>query len=100
MRLSLVPLVLLLAACGSNVPPSAEGNLSMQALNLPAPTGNQDRDYARTMVVYHQAALDMARRQQARGTDPALRRLASETIAVHERQIGELNGYLERTGGR
>jgi uncharacterized protein (DUF305 family) len=100
MRLSLVPLALLLAACGSNVPPSAAGNLSMQALNLPAPTGNQDRDYARTMIVYHQGAMDMARRQVARGSDAGLRRQATEALEIHERQIGELQAYLERTGGR
>lgn len=100
MRLSLVPLALLLTACGSNIPPSAEGNLSMQALTLPAPTGNQDRDYARTMIVYHQGAMDMARRQLARGSDPGLKRHATEALAVHEKQISELQSYLDRTGGR
>lgn len=100
MRLLSVPLLLLLAACGSNAPPHTEGNISMQALNLPAPTGNQDRDYARTMIAYHQSAIDLARRQASRGSDAALRRIATETIAAKEAEIAELNAYLERTGGR
>jgi uncharacterized protein (DUF305 family) len=100
MRLLSVPLLLLLAACGSNVPPSTEGNISMQALNLPAPTGNQDRDYARTMIAYNQSAIDLARRQASRGSDAALRRIATDTIAEKEAEIAKLNAYLERTGGR
>jgi uncharacterized protein (DUF305 family) len=100
MRPLFVPLALLLAACGSNVPPSEEGNLSMQALALPAPTGNQDRDFARTMIAYHQGAIDLARRQVSRGSDGELRRLAGETIAAREGEIVRLNAYLDRTGGR
>ena len=101
MRLLFVPLLATLAACGSNVPPGAsETNLSMQALNLPAPTGNQDRDYARTMIAYHQSAIDLARRQVSRGSDAGLRDLASRSIAAKEREIAELTAYLERTGGR
>jgi uncharacterized protein (DUF305 family) len=100
MRPLFVPLALLLTACGSNLPPSSEGNLSMQALNLPAPTGNQDRDFARTMIAYHQSAIDLARRQQSRGSDPALRDIASKSIPAREQEIAALNAYLQRTGGR
>jgi uncharacterized protein (DUF305 family) len=52
------------------------------------------------MIVYHQGAMDMARRQVARGSDAGLRRQAIEALEIHERQIGELQAYLERTGGR
>lgn len=100
MRLLFVPFALLLTACGSNVPPSADTNVSMQALNLPAPTGNQDRDYARTMLVHHRGAIDLARRQLARGNDPDLKRLAGEGIAAREQEIARLNAFLEREGGR
>jgi uncharacterized protein (DUF305 family) len=100
MRLLFALPALLLAACGSNVPPSGEANVSMQALNLPAPTGNQDRDFARTMVAYHQGAIDLARRQMSRGSDGQLRQLAGESIAAREREIERLNAYLDRSGGR
>ncbi len=108
MRSLLAPiLVILLAACGSNVPPPDESNgggekggHSMPGMTMPAPTGNQDRDFARAMIVHHQGAIDMSRRQLARGSDPEMRRMAGEIIAAQEREIAELNAFLDRTGGR
>jgi uncharacterized protein (DUF305 family) len=100
----LLPALVLLAACGSNVPPTPEQDRaardSMPGMSMPAPTGNQDRDFARAMIVHHQGAIDMARTQLARGTDPGLRKMAGEIIAAQQREIGELNAYLDRTGGR
>ncbi len=100
--LALLAPALLLAACGSNVPPPDNGSQShgMGGMAMPAPTGNQDRDFARAMIVHHQGAIDMARVQQARGSDPGLRRMAAEIIAAQEREIAVLNAYLDRTGGR
>jgi uncharacterized protein (DUF305 family) len=95
---------LLLAACGSNVPPpQAEDGASAPhsgGMTMPAPTGNQDRDFARAMIVHHQGAMDMSRQQLARGSDPELRRMASEIIAAQQREIEQLNSFLERSGGR
>lgn len=102
--LILAPLAALLAACGSNVPPMADGNANaahqMPGMAMPAPTGNQDRDFARQMIVHHQGAIEMARTQLARGRDPALRTMAGEIIAAQEREITQLNAFLDRTGGR
>jgi uncharacterized protein (DUF305 family) len=105
MRTLLVPLsALLLAACGSNVPPPPEearmNHRDVPGMTMPAPTGNQDRDFARMMIVHHQGAIDMARRQLTRGSDPGLRKMAGEIIAAQEREIAELNAFLDRTGGR
>ena len=73
---------------------------AMPGMAMPAPTGNQDRDFARMMIVHHQGAIDMAKAQLARGRDPGLRQLATEIIAAQEREIAVLNAYLDRTGGR
>lgn len=93
-----------LTACGSNVPPpdqpERKAGHDMAGMSMPAPTGNQDRDFARMMIVHHQGAIDMARKQLAQGTDPGLRRMAGEIIAAQEREIAQLNAYLDRTGGR
>jgi len=105
MKLTILgPATLLLAACGSNVPPSPEeerrAREAKPGMTMPAPTGNQDRDFARTMIAHHQSAIDMARTQLARGTDPALRKMAGQIIADQSREISEFNAYLDRTGGR
>lgn len=96
--------MLLLAACGSNVPPpeeNSQGNpRGMAGMTMPPPTGNQDRDFARMMIVHHQGAIDMARQQVARGSDAEMRRLARDVIAAQQREIAELNAFLDRTGGR
>ena len=101
-NLLLLPFFALLAACGSNVPPQANDSArhGMPGMAMPAPTGNQDRDFARAMIVHHQGAIDMARTQLARGRDPGLRKMAGEIIAAQEREIAELNAFLDRTGGR
>ena len=100
----LLPAIALLAACGSNVPPSPEAERkareAMPGMTMPLPTGNQDRDFARAMIAHHQGAIDMARTQLARGTDPGLRTMAGKIIADQQREIGELNAFLDRTGGR
>lgn len=102
--LILAPACIFLAACGSNVPPMPEEERKIAdaapGTQMPAPTGNQDRDFARMMIAHHQGAIDMARVQLARGTDPGLRKMAGEIIAAQQQEIAQLNAYLDRTGGR
>ena len=93
-----------LAGCGSNVPPMPPQNGmagdDIPGMNMPPATGNQDRDFARMMIIHHQGAIDMSRRQLARGTDPALRKMAGEIIAAQQREIAQLNTFLDANGGR
>ena len=101
--LILAPATLLLAACGSNVPPFEEERNAAQTtpgMAMPPPTGDQDRDFARKMIVHHQGAIDMARQQLARGKDAQMRGMAGKIIGAQQREIAELNAFLDRTGGR
>ncbi len=105
MRLILPALAALsLVACGSNAPPMPPQNgmagHESAGMKMPPATGNQDRDFARMMIVHHQGAIDMSRQQLARGSDPALRKMAGEIIAAQQREIAQLNAFLDANGGR
>jgi len=94
----------LLSACGSNAPPMPQQNgmagQQIPGMRMPGPTGNQDRDFARMMIVHHQGAITMSRQQLTRGADPGLRKMAREIIAAQEREITQLNAFLDAKGGR
>ena len=96
----LLPALALLAACGSNVPPPPEQqNRSATAQPMGPMTGNQDRDFASMMITHHQGAIDMARQQLARGRDPEMRALANKVIADQQREIAQMQAWLEKSGG-
>ena len=79
-----------------------EGMLSDDELEQLSDAQGADaaRMFLEQMIAHHQGAIDMARVQLARGSDPGLRRMAGEIIAAQQREIAELNAYLNRTGGR
>jgi len=62
-------------------------------------TGDQDRDFAAMMVTHHQGAIDMARQELSRGRDPEMRALAGKIIGDQQREIAQMQAWLERRGG-
>lgn len=70
------------------------------AMDAPA-TGDVDLDFARGMVPHHQGAIDMARIELERGTDPAMRRLAQSIVTSQESEIAGMRKWMaQREGAR
>lgn len=56
--------------------------------------GSNDKDFAALMKIHHTGALEMARLQVARGTDPQVKDMAQKMIGEQQKEIGELDAFL------
>lgn len=59
-------------------------------------TGNADVDFRLKMIPHHQGAIDMAKVGLEHGTDPETKALAEAIIAAQEREIAEMQAWLEK----
>ena len=72
---------------------------SMTRMNDDMPktsAGSVDADFVKMMIPHHQAAIDMAKVELAKGKDPAMRKLARNIIAAQEKEIAMMKGWLKK----
>jgi uncharacterized protein (DUF305 family) len=60
------------------------------------PSGDTDVDFVRLMLPHHQAAIDMARTELVRGTNPQIRRLAEEIVAGQQSEMELMQLWLKQ----
>ena len=63
-------------------------------------TGDPDIDFVKLMIPHHQSAIEMAQLVLKYGKDPKIRAIAEDVIREQEREIAELNEWLEKNAGR
>ncbi|HEY1021354.1 MAG TPA: DUF305 domain-containing protein [Flavisolibacter sp.] len=56
--------------------------------------GSNDKDFAALMKIHHAGALEMARLQVARGTDPQVKEMAQKMMGEQQREISEFDAFL------
>ncbi|MBC7650970.1 MAG: DUF305 domain-containing protein [Deinococcales bacterium] len=58
-------------------------------------TGDFDHDFASIMIVHHQAAVDMAKVENAKGANAEMKTMADAIIKTQETEIGTFKGILK-----
>jgi len=67
---------------------------SMTRMNNDMPrdtAGSVDADFVKMMIPHHQAAVDMAEVELAKGKDSEIRKLAEDIIAAQKKEIAQMN---------
>ena len=59
-------------------------------------SGTMDVDFASMMIPHHQGAIDMAQMELDHGTDPMLKKMATEIIAAQKKEIKVLQDWLTK----
>ena len=59
-------------------------------------TGNPDVDFRTKMIPHHQGAIDMAKVALQFATDPSTKAMAEAIIAAQEKEIAEMQAWLEK----
>ena len=62
------------------------------------PSGSDDADFVRLMVIHHQAAINMAKVELTLGKDPQMRRLAQEIVTDQQSEIDLMHLWLKQHG--
>ncbi len=86
------------AGCAKPAPSTKEQphtrNDGHAGMAMPSSTGDPDRDFLQAMIPHHQGAIDMARTELAKGSDPRVRAMAREVIATQQAEIDKMRGWL------
>lgn len=76
---------------------------SMQDMHqkmMAADDADPDRAFALKMIQHHQGGIEMSRIVQQHGDDAEIKRMAQKSADMQRKEIAELQGWLDRHGGR
>lgn len=73
---------------------------NMHQAMMKATDRDPDRAFAKMMIEHHRGAIAMAEVLVKHGDDAELKRMAQKSMEMQRKEIGELQGWLDRHGGR
>lgn len=73
---------------------------SMHQAMMKADDADPDRAFALKMIEHHRGAIAMVDVLMKHGDDAELKRMGEKTKAMQQKEIGELQAWLDRHGGR
>ncbi|MDX5393988.1 MAG: DUF305 domain-containing protein [Caulobacteraceae bacterium] len=76
---------------------------SMQDMHqamMKADDRDPDRAFALKMIEHHRGGVAMSQVVLKHGDDPEIKRMAQKTMEMQQKEIGELQSWLDRHGGR
>ena len=83
----------LLAACGN----SGSTGGGMPGMNMG--TTEFDQNFIDSMVVHHQAAIDMAKVAQRKGEHPEIKKLAADIVSAQDGEIAKMKSWRKQWYG-
>ncbi len=75
-----------------------EANAKMHRDMDIAYNGDPDVDFVRSMIPHHQGAIDMAKVALQNAKDEQIRKWATDVIREQEREIAEMQNWLQKKG--
>ncbi|MCC8403925.1 DUF305 domain-containing protein [Paraburkholderia sp. MMS20-SJTN17] len=72
----------------------------MHNMSAPPYTGDADKDFVAHMIPHHQGAIEMAKVQLKYGKDPELKKLAKSIINAQHDEIGFMQRWQQKHGGK
>ena len=73
---------------------------SMHEAMMKAEDRDADRAFALKMIEHHRGAIAMTQVLMTHGDDAELKKMAAKGSAMQQKEIGELQRWLDRHGGR
>lgn len=80
--------------------PYSAAEMDMHMKMMAAKQGDAAEKWTRKMIEHHRGAVAMARVAQREAKDADTRRMAAMTITKQEKDIAELQGWLQKHGKR